>query len=58
MQVYYFDDLADVMHKLDKFIQFHNNRRIHSSLQYKTPNRVIAEYEKYGYNQNIMNLRV
>ncbi len=34
MKVYYFDNLAAVMHKLYKFIQFYNNKKIHKHLYY------------------------
>lgn len=57
LEVQYFRDFADAARKLESFICFYNNERVHGSLGYKTPQEALEEFELNGYNPKIRYLR-
>ena len=46
--VHYFNDFQDVYKKFANFLHFYQTRRVHSSLNYRTPDEVLA-LSKQGY---------
>ena len=52
IQVNYFKNLSDAYIKTHQFIKFYNERRVHKSLRYRTPNEIMLDY-KLGKPLNI-----
>ena len=44
LQTRYFKTLADAYQQTHKFIDFYNQRRIHGSLKFRTPNEILHDY--------------
>ena len=49
IQTHYFKTLSEAYLSTHNFIKFYNERRVHSSLKYKTPNEIMLDY-KIGEN--------
>ena len=46
MQTHYFSTLADAYEKVHQFIKFYNERRIHGSINYRTPKEIIQDFKQ------------
>ncbi len=57
LQANYFSSIKEVHVKLNAFVRFYNEERVHSSLYYKTPDEVMKSY-RCGYLEKVKKLNV
>lgn len=58
ISAHYFKDIKDVYAKFSNFVDFYNKVRVHSSLNYRTPNEILDLYNSGADIVGIKNLRI